>query len=67
MDASDILIIKTDVMLSSEVLRDLHNGFVNQMKTGVVLIPAFFEAKLIHVPENVEVVIESKGEKYGLG
>jgi hypothetical protein len=33
--------------------------FAEQLKTGVVLIPAYFNAVLVNVPKDIEVVIEA--------
>ena len=58
----DVLIIKTTSLIPAETLKRLHDIFVEQVKTGVVIIPPYFEAELINVPEDVEIVIESAPE-----
>ena len=58
------LVIKTEMMLSLDVLKKYQKAFAEQLKTGVVLIPAYFDAELINVPRDVEVIImpaEDKG------
>ena len=52
------LIIKTEALISKEKMKELHTDFVEQLKTGVVIIPAYFEAELIHTPDDVEVIGE---------
>lgn len=54
----DTLIIKTEALLPKEKMKELHTDFVEQLKTGVVIIPAYFEAKLIHTPDDVEVIVK---------
>ena len=54
----DTLIIKTEVLIPKEKMKELHSDFVEQLKTGVVIIPAYFEAEIIHTPDDVEVIVE---------
>ncbi len=54
----DTLIIKTEVLIPKEKMKELHTDFVEQLKTGVVIIPAYFEAKIIHTPDDVEVIVK---------
>lgn len=56
------LIIKTDMMLRDDVMAMYQKIFSDQLKTGVVLIPAYFNAVLVNVPTDVEVIIESSSE-----
>jgi hypothetical protein len=53
------LIIKTDVRMTTETMHNYQKLFAEQLKTGVVLIPAYFDAVLVNVPTDVEVVIEA--------
>lgn len=55
----DVLVIKTDCILSEEAQRRLCEKFKQEINNKVVIIPAYLEAELIHVPDNVEVRIES--------
>ena len=55
-----VLIIKTESMFSSDTLRKIQLDFVEQLKSGVVIIPPYFDAELIKVPDNVEVIIQGK-------
>ena len=59
----DVLIIKTESMFSSDTLRKIQLDFVKQLKSGVVIIPQYFDAELIKVPDNVEVIIQGKGKE----
>lgn len=56
----DVLIIKTESMFSSDTLHKIQLDFVEQLKSGVVIIPPYFDAELIKVPDNVEVIIQGK-------
>ena len=56
----DVLIIKTESMFSSDTLRKIQLDFVKQVKSGVVIIPPYFDAELIKVPDDVEVIIQGK-------
>jgi hypothetical protein len=53
------LVIKTDVRMTTETMRRFQQLFAEQLKTGVVIIPAYFDAVLVNVPKDVEVVIEA--------
>ena len=59
----DVLIIKTKMCMSKDKLKEVHDNIVNQLKSGVVIIPAYFDAKILNAPENIEVIVESKEEK----
>ena len=50
------------MLIRSDILKKIHDSFVKQLETGVVIIPAYFEAKLLNVPDDIEVILESKGE-----
>ena len=56
----DVLIIKTESMFSSDTLHKIQLDFVEQLKSGVVIIPTYFDAELIKVPDNIEVIIQGK-------
>lgn len=53
------LVIKTDVHMTTETMKRFQQIFAEQFKTGVVLIPAYFNAELVNVPTDVEVVVEA--------
>lgn len=57
------LVIKTDMMLKPDIMKFYHDKFVEQLKSGVVIIPAFFKAELLNVPTDVEVIIEAREEE----
>ena len=59
----DVLIIKTESMFSSDTLRKIQLDFAKQLKSGVVIIPPYFDAELIKVPNDVEVIIQGKGKE----
>ena len=59
----DVLIIKTESLFSSDTLHKIQLDFVEQLKSGVVIIPPYFDAELIKVPDNVEVIIQGKGKE----
>ena len=59
----DVLIIQTESMFSSDTLRKIQLDFVKQVKSGVVIIPPYFDAELIKVPNDVEVIIQGKGKE----
>ena len=59
----DVLVIKTESMFSSDTLHKIQLDFVEQLKSGVVIIPPYFDAELIKVPDNVEVIIQGKGKE----
>lgn len=53
------LVIKTTATLHPETMMKYQKTFAEQLKTGVVLIPAYFDAVLLNVPTDVEVIVES--------
>lgn len=55
----DVFIIKTESLIPKDTLQALHDNFVEQIKSGVVIIPPYFDAKLINVPDDVEVITQS--------
>lgn len=55
----DVLVIKTEALLTQDRMKHFQKLFVEQLKTGVVLIPAYFDAKIIQCPDDVQVVVES--------
>lgn len=56
------LVIKTDMMLKPDILAMYQKIFAEQLKTGVVIIPAYFNAELVNVPTDVEVIVEAENE-----
>jgi hypothetical protein len=47
------------MMLKDNVMAHYQKIFAEQLKAGVVLIPAFFKAELLNVPTDVEVIVEA--------
>ena len=58
----DVLIIKTNMLLKQDVLDKYQKLFTEQVKSGVVVIPAYFEAELINVPDDIEVIVKAEDE-----
>lgn len=56
------LVIKTDMMLKEDMLNHYQKIFAEQLKTGVVIIPAFFKAELLNVPTDIEVIVEASSK-----
>ena len=56
------LVIKTDMLLKPDIMAQYQKIFVEQLKTGVVVIPAYFNAELVNVPTDVEVIVEAGDE-----
>ena len=55
----EILLIKTKALLPTDKLMQFHDNFVKQLESGVVIIPAYFDAELLNVPDAAEVIVES--------
>lgn len=53
------LVIRTSLLLNPETMKKYQTMFAEQLKTGVVLIPAYFNAELVNVPTDAEVIIEA--------
>lgn len=56
----DVLVIKTESTLATDVLHKLQLDFAEQLKSGVVIIPPYFDAKIINVPDDIEVIVQAK-------
>lgn len=56
------LVIKTDMLIRKDELTKLQRSFADQLKMGVVIIPPHFNAVLLNVPTDVEVIVESAPE-----
>ena len=59
----NVLIIQSDMILKQSTLDNFHQLIMEQLKTGVVIIPAYFKAKLVNVPDNIEVIIEGRANE----
>ena len=56
----DVLVVKTESMLHPDILHKFQLDFAEQLKSGVVIIPPYFDAELINVPDDVEVMVQAK-------
>lgn len=56
----DVLIVKPNMMLSASMSETLRDMILAQMKDKVVVLPSFIHAELIHVPDDIEVIINSE-------
>lgn len=59
----NVLIIQSDMILKQSTLDNFHQLVMEQLKTGVVIIPAYFKAKLVNVPDDIKVIIEGKADE----
>ena len=59
----DVLLIKLNAFLKKDTINKLHDEFVAQIKSGVVIIPALVEAEVLNIPKDVEIVIQPKGKE----
>jgi hypothetical protein len=58
----DVLIIRTRVLLKPEEMYRLRQGILEQIESGVVVLPAYYEAELVHVPDDIEVIVELEND-----
>ena len=56
----NVLLIKTNSLIPTNKLMQIHDDFVKQLESGVVIIPAYFDAELLNVPDGIEVAVESR-------
>ena len=59
----DALILKINALVKEDRLKVIQKQFVEQLKSGVVVIPSYLQAELINVPEGVEVIVQSDAER----
>ena len=52
----DVLIIRPDIMLKPSTMHNIREAIKEQIKEGVVVLPAYLKAELINVPEDIEVI-----------
>ena len=62
-EMKDVLLIKLNAFLKKDTINKLHDEFVEQIKSGVVIIPALVEAEVLNIPKDVEIVIQPKGKE----
>lgn len=58
----DVLIIRSNVLFRSDHLEKHRKEFMEQIKSGVVVLPAYLKAELINVPDDIEVIMETSNE-----
>jgi hypothetical protein len=58
------LVIKTEMLLKADMMKHYQNLFAEQLKTGVVIIPAYFQAELLNVPTDVEVIVQAGPDEH---
>lgn len=54
----EALIIQMETMVSASHLKIIYDNIVKQLKTGVVIIPAYAKVKLVNVPDDVQVIVK---------
>lgn len=62
MSMKDVLIIRSNALFRQEHLENHRKDIMEQIKSGVVLLPAYLEAELINVPDDIEVIMEGPNE-----
>ena len=55
----NVLLIKTESFIPTDKLMQIRDDFVKQLESGVVIIPAYFDAELLNVPDGIEVIVAS--------
>ena len=58
----DILVIKTKMHLKSDAYRKLYTSLMMQKGNGIVIIPAYCEAIVVH--DNIEIGMEDSNENH---
>ena len=61
MDSKQVLVVRTSAWLTMDGMQKVHDHIVEQMKTGVVVIPPGYDALV--VPEGLDVQVECEKEK----
>jgi hypothetical protein len=59
----DVLIIRSNVLFRQDHLEIHRKEIMEQIKSGVVVLPAYLEAELINVPDDIEVIMEGSNER----
>lgn len=55
----NVLLIKTASRIPADKLMQIHDNYVKQLESGILIIPAYFDAELLNVPDEIEVIVES--------
>lgn len=61
MEKNDVLIIRSNLFIKPDKMKDLREGILEQMKDGVVLLPPYCEA--VVVPDDLDIQIACKKEE----
>lgn len=56
------MILKINALVKEDTLKAIQKDFVEQLKSGIVIIPSYLKAELINIPEGVEVIVQSETE-----
>lgn len=54
----EALIIQMEALVPSSHLKIIYDNIMKQLKTGVVIIPAYAKVKLVNVPDDVQVIVK---------
>ena len=54
----DVLVIRPDIILKPSKMYEIREGIKEQIKEGIVVLPAYLKAELINVPDDIEVIVE---------
>lgn len=54
----EALIIQMEALVPSSHLKIIYDNITKQLKTGVVIIPAYAKVKLVNVPDDVQVIVK---------
>lgn len=57
-----VLLIKSNTFMPKDTLMKCHDEFVRQLETGVVVIPAYFDAEILDIPSGIDAIVESYPE-----
>lgn len=58
MTKDEILVVKVNFPVKSDVLRELQRVLIKQKETGVIVIPAFMDAQVVSGDVEVRVVAD---------
>lgn len=61
-ELKDVLVVTVDMMLRPAEIARIRDSIHQQIKDGVVILPSYCDAKIVHCPENIEIRIESAAE-----
>ena len=64
-DVRDILIVKSEMLLTQSKMMEVYERILEQLDKGVIIIPEYFDSKIIQVPKDIQVRFECP--KYAVG